>query len=57
VDAEVREGGNVAAKAYDHQSLACEADWEGPVGQLAALADGHPGGAERLIEGRLAGSI
>jgi hypothetical protein len=55
--AKIREGGNRVAQSYDHQRLACEADWERLVAQLAALADGHPGGAERLVEGRFAGGI
>ena len=42
VHAEVGEGGNRVAQSGDHQRLAGEADREWPVGQLSALADGHP---------------
>ena len=57
VHAEVGEGGNSLSQTCDHQRLAGEANGEWPVGQLSALADGHPCGAERLVEGRLASGI
>ena len=57
VHAEVGEGGNRVAQSGDDQRFAGEADWEWPVGQLSALADGHPGRAEGLVEGRLTSGI
>ena len=57
VHTEVWEGGDRVAQASHDQRLAGEADWERPVGQLTALADGHPGSAERLVKGRLTSNI
>jgi hypothetical protein len=57
MDAKVGEGGDGLAEAGEDEGFACEADGEWSVGQLTALADGHPCRAERLVEGRLAGGI
>jgi hypothetical protein len=57
MDAEVGEGGDGVTKTGDDQRLAREADWEWAVGQLSALADGHPSRTECLVEGRLTSGI
>ena len=57
MDAKVGEGGDGLAEAGEDEGFACEADGEWSVGQFAALADGHPGRTERLVEGRLTSGI
>jgi hypothetical protein len=57
MDTEVGEGGDGVTETGDHQRFAREANGEWPVGQLTALADRHPGGAECLVKGRLTSGI